>query len=283
MRRSHPGDAGFRPASFDRRAYVEHRNHDLQIQFDRTFPASAVQGLDVLDLGCGSGGLSFHVANLGARTVTGVEVDRSQIRIAEEQALTVDTAIRPRFLIAEEPPRIPLPAESVDAVLLFDVVEHLMDYEATMVEIRRTLRPGGRILVWWVPWLNPWGHHIESLVPIPWAHVLFSEKTLIATCTRIYDLPDFTPRAWDLDESGRKRPNKWRNLDRLQDLNRLGVRRFEGVATGLGFRIGRKEVRGFSGSVLARATRPLTGIPWVGELFMSHVVYELVRPEAAAV
>jgi hypothetical protein len=131
------------------------------------------------------------------------------------------------------------------------------------------------VLIWWCPWYHPYGHHIESLVPLPWIHAVFPERVLTRTCARIYDLPEFEPRIWDLDERGRKKPNKWRALRRLPDVNRLTIGRFERECDAAGFRIARRRVTGFGGSRAAKLTRVLTGLPGLREFFSAHVTYEL--------
>lgn len=133
-------------------------------------------------------------------------------------------------------------------------------------------------MIWWVPWWNPYGPHIESLVPIPWSHVLFSERTLLRTCARVYDAPDFRPRLWDLDANGQKRPNKWHAMKALPTVNKLSVARFEQVVHQIGFRIDRREWHGFGGGRMSRMTRPLLRIPGLREGFMSCTVYELRNP-----
>lgn len=52
-----------------------------------------------------------------------------------------------------------------------------------------------------MPWWNPYGAHIESVVPLPWPHVFFSERVLLKTCSRVYAMPEFRPRKWDVDEN----------------------------------------------------------------------------------
>ncbi len=64
--------------------------------------------------------------------------------------------------------RIPLPDGCADVVTSFTVLEHVPDERAALAEMRRVLRPGGRLIIsvpnrWWVfethgadlPWL-PW-------------------------------------------------------------------------------------------------------------------------------
>lgn len=95
----------------------------------------------VVDIGCGTGPL---VAELSLRGVEAVGVDSSPevLQAARERApgatfhLGSGTAI-------------PLPAESVDAASLIEVVEHLDDatLAATLAEARRVLKRGARLII----------------------------------------------------------------------------------------------------------------------------------------
>lgn len=270
-----PGAAGEHPASFDARAYHDWRADELRQQFLEHFALTEVAGKDVLDFGCGSGALSLLVSEAGARSVTGIDLNAALIAQAESWCAARAPSNPPRFITARDTRSIALPDETCDLILCFDVLEHVLDYEAILAEWRRVLRRGGQIFIWWVPWLNPYGHHIESLVPLPWAHVFFSERVLLETCARIYDLPEFRPRWWDLDEQGRKRPNKWRQLQQLPDLNRLTIAQFEKRVRANGLRVERREVYGFGRAGLAGLARGLVRLPVLREYCCSRVIYRL--------
>jgi ubiquinone/menaquinone biosynthesis C-methylase UbiE len=267
------GAVGENPATFDAGVYHRWRMNELQRQFTAHFEAADLAGRDVLDFGCGSGSLTILAIEAEAGSVTGVDLSAALIEQAKNICRSRGLKSRPRFIVASDPKKIDLPGESIDIILCFDVLEHIIDYEEIISEWHRVLRADGRIFIWWVPWLNPYGHHIESLVPLPWAHIFFSDRVLIETCARIYDMPEFTPRMWDLDEMGNKRPNKWQELDRLPDLNRLTITRFEEICSRVGLKIDRREVVGFGGSRASRLTRGLTRFPVLRELFCSRVIY----------
>ena len=270
-----PGQAGANPASFDPAAYQAWRAADLQKQFAGFLSTADVEGLDVLDFGCGDGDLSLLVAGLGAKSVTGIDLSQSGIRSAEQRAANMPVARRPRFALATSARSIDLPDQSVDLILCFDVLEHVMDYEQIVAEWRRVLRSGGNVAIWWVPWWHPYGPHIESLVPIPWAHVFFSERVLLATCARLYAMPEFRPRVWDLDEDGNKRPNKWHDMTHLPAINRLTMWQFERLCRHVGFAIAERRLTGFGASRLARSTHLALHVPFLREFFTSSVVYRL--------
>lgn len=273
--RSRPGDVAQNPDILEQRCYEALRTRELKRELDQHFGRIEFNGRDVLDLGCGRGELAVELARRGARSVTGVDVEAGVVADAEAQVAELTLPVRPRFVVADDPTRIPAATAGIDLITCFDTLEHVMAYEQIMAECVRVLRPGGRVLIHWVPWYHPWGPHINGLIPIPWAHVLFSEATLIDTCARIYDLPEFVPKFWDRDAAGRKKPNKWRDMPCLGNVNRLTMARFESCCARVGLRIERRIVRGFGGSRLGRMTGLLTMIPWVREFFTSHAVYEL--------
>jgi ubiquinone/menaquinone biosynthesis C-methylase UbiE len=269
------GAAGENPATFASSAYQTWRTSELCSQFAQNFDAVEIAGKDVLDFGCGEGDLSFYVGDLGVRSITGVDVNAERVDSAKSRLQTRQVAVLPEFRCASNTHAIDLPDESIDIILCFDVLEHILDYKSIIPEWQRVLRKNGKVFIWWVPWFHPYGHHIESLVPLPWAHVLFSDQSLIESCARIYDMPEFRPRLWDLDAEGHKKPNKWRTMKRLPDVNRLTIARFERLCRKAGLDIAERRLKGFGGSSLSKLTHLFIHIPLLREFFCAHVVYKL--------
>lgn len=247
------------------------------------FANEAVAGGDVLDFGCGDGPLSFHLARTASpRSIIGVDLDKRAIaraRAAIARQHSGRLACIPEFRVSEAR-RIRAEDSSVDAVLAFDCMEHVMEPATIMAEWRRVLRPGGRVLIEWCPFKGPWGPHMHNLIPIPWAHILFGERALFEAAERIYDDPDYVPRHWDYDEQGARRPNSWRNLRHFRDagyLNQLDVAGFKRLADEAGFRITRLEPMPLGAAGAKRvAGQLLLALPIISEYATSFVVAELV-------
>ena len=105
----------------------------------------------VLDAGCGSGRNMVDLGRYGA--VTGVELAPASIDKA--RARDVGEVVAGSIL------EMPFPDDSFDLAVTLDVIEHLQDDLGALRELRRTVAPGGALLVT-VPayqWL--WSGHDE--------------------------------------------------------------------------------------------------------------------------
>lgn len=97
-------------------------------------------GERVLDLGCGAGRFVAALRAAGADPV-GVEIAEAALERARRNAPGAD-------LRAIEPDgSLPLEHASVDLVWCSEVLEHVADTAHALLEARRVLRPGGRLLV----------------------------------------------------------------------------------------------------------------------------------------
>ena len=100
-------------------------------------------GQTVLDLGCGTGRLTLHVArHLGPKgRLFGLDPLRTRIRVAKQHNrfpnvfFKTDTSEKLGFL----------PSNSVDVVYLNAVFHWIVNKEATLAEIHRVLKPGGKL------------------------------------------------------------------------------------------------------------------------------------------
>lgn len=95
----------------------------------------------VLDIACGDGYGAAMLARHAAQ-VTGVDIDTPTV----ERARGKYVADNLRFLQGSATD-IPLDDDSVDLVISFETIEHLMEQDRMLYEIRRVLRPEGFLLI----------------------------------------------------------------------------------------------------------------------------------------
>jgi SAM-dependent methyltransferase len=117
---------------------------------DRVIAQMALRpGARILDAGCGSGRNMVELARYGS--VAGVEVSPESAGVAREREVgqVVEGSID----------AMPFADGSFDLAVCLDVIEHLEDDRAALVELRRVIAPGGALLVTVpaYPWL--WSSH----------------------------------------------------------------------------------------------------------------------------
>jgi len=102
-------------------------------------------GLDIADIGCGSGWLSEAIAIEldGSGTVYAVELQESHIENLRRRALP---GVVP---VLSEPDDVSLPEDSLDVAMLHDVASHIdVSARKSFYEsVNRALRPDGRLVV----------------------------------------------------------------------------------------------------------------------------------------
>lgn len=222
-------------------------------------------GRDLLDLGCNDGALTVQYLNQGPRRVVGVDIDAHAIDLARQKhdSPSVEYLVS---TVAE----IPLPDESVDTIICFDVFEHVARPVEVLAECKRVLRPRGNMLIGTWGWYHPFAPHLWATMPVPWAHVVFSERTILRTCRQVFHSPWYVPTMHDLDEFGHKQADKYLEETISTDyLNKFLISDFEKVfkASGLEYRT---HLEPF-GSKYARWTRALLRFPYLREFFTAYL------------
>lgn len=135
-------------------------------------PASEATGgaRTVLDIGCGDGTAAAAAAPLLAgHRIIGVDWSQDALRRARTR---LPYAVRGEL----SGDGLPFASGSADAVLFSEVIEHLVDPDGALDEIRRVLRPGGHLMLS-TPNLAAWYNRVLLLAGV---QPVFSEVSLRA-------------------------------------------------------------------------------------------------------
>jgi len=117
-------------------SYVWRAGQVRRLQMILEAAGPRVQG-EVFENGCGVGMYVAHLAPLGGR-VFALEFDLEYARQA---------AARVPRLVRGAGERLPFPHRAFEVILSHEVLEHVADDRAAVREMVRTLRPGGRIVL----------------------------------------------------------------------------------------------------------------------------------------
>lgn len=128
--------------------YAASRGRTVGARFAHALALARLQpGERVLDIGCGRGEVLVQAVLRGARAV-GIDYAAAAAALSATALRSLPASGGGAVALASGL-RAPFRAASFDAVFLLDVVEHLVAAElaATLAEVRRVLRPGGRVIV----------------------------------------------------------------------------------------------------------------------------------------
>ena len=94
-----------------------------------------------LDFGCADGGYAQELLRVGAKRITGADVDPEHIAAAKARKLSdASFEIFDGFTL-------PFEDGAFDGAFVNEVMEHVVDQEASLGELHRVIRPGGVVVV----------------------------------------------------------------------------------------------------------------------------------------
>ena len=146
--------------------------------FDDAADDRRLAGRKVLDLGCGYGGRTVYYAErCAAAHVTGIEISAEVVDRCRRFAKARDVEnVGFEVAFAEE---LPFSDSSFEAVVSYDVLEHVADPVKAISEISRVLEPGGDAWLVFPTYLGARASHLDYLTQIPALHRLFDPDTII--------------------------------------------------------------------------------------------------------
>jgi SAM-dependent methyltransferase len=234
----------------------------------------------ILDLGCGFGGRTLAYQRVTGGHLVGLEIDSRMAAPALRFTRSISTGESTgASFAAGVGEALPFADDSFDAVLSYDVLEHVQDPRKTLAEVFRVLKTGGVFLAVFPPYFHPKGSHLEGYASrLPYANLFFSSRTLLSAIDEL------------LEERGDGyRPQPLRPGDRLYGLNGLTIRRLRRILNSLDFEVLSLELLPLLNKLIRQYQRlkmqyyawvfqPLSRVPLLQELFTHRVVAVLRKP-----
>lgn len=131
---------------------------------------------EILDAGCGMGRNSYFCMEYGAKRLVAFDLDDRTVRAARQTLSQFSNAQVVKMDIYALPWR-----DEFDFAFSIGVIHHLKDPLAAIASIKRTLKPGGTLLIWvygregfetMLKVLDPLRIHITSKLPLRVLHAL---------------------------------------------------------------------------------------------------------------
>lgn len=166
QRHQTPAKIGFVESRESISNYIQWRQNRSQASIEKIKAHVNLRNSVVVDIGCGYGPLCKLLAQ-ESKKVIGTEVDSFKLKVARKELRKFKNV----ELHQVHDEQLPIKTKSVDAIILFDVIEHIENPELMIQECYRCLKPGGILYVEFTPYYNFVGHHLYDFAKWP-IHIL---------------------------------------------------------------------------------------------------------------
>ncbi|MBV8570859.1 MAG: class I SAM-dependent methyltransferase [Acidobacteriaceae bacterium] len=155
-------------------------SHVIQVPNELIRFCVDITGKGILDVGCGDMLSDFGLLARGPRKIIGLDVHRHPKDILGRTAATIrdaglelPAAYETRLeYVQYEGNVFPFPDNSFDLVYSWSAFEHIPDVPKALSEIRRVVKPDGRVFIQVYPWFPSfWGSHLTDYIDEPFFHL----------------------------------------------------------------------------------------------------------------
>ncbi len=144
--------------------------------------------LKVLDVGCGPGIFSEFMIEQGV-DVVGVDIDPALVGAAQTRLAARGAA--PLFIVGRVE-RLAFRDGAFDMCVANSILEHAADWEATLREVTRVLKPGGLLVFYTTNRLHPFQCEINGFPFYPWIPARLKTRILREIMKRRPDMVNYT-------------------------------------------------------------------------------------------
>jgi 2-polyprenyl-3-methyl-5-hydroxy-6-metoxy-1,4-benzoquinol methylase len=150
---------------------------EFWMAFEEFVGLDVLDGMEVLDVGCGWGGKAINYAERsGLRSIAGFDIP-GVFRPDVPKALAAERGLENCEFVTGLAEQIPFGDERFDVAIVDDVLEHVQNPPRVLDECRRVLRPGGTLLIKFPSIRMLSAHHLDRAVDYPGLHYLLPIRT----------------------------------------------------------------------------------------------------------
>jgi SAM-dependent methyltransferase len=234
------------------------------------YPDLDLRGKDVVEIGCGLGGRTAHIATLQPKSVLGVDINREEI----EEARRLSRELHPELsgvldfrCVGEDES---LGTEFCDVVILIDAIEHVVSPVSIVRHAYSYLRPGGVLYFSSFGWFSARGSHTGLF---PFVNVFFSDESILRAIRWKVSQPWYRTTRFDSDPPVRR----WEWLYDLSDrpgehLNKITIAEVRRLLRNSKFSRTSLWLRGFGRGFVRRVTDMLVKVPVIREVAHGYFV-----------
>jgi ubiquinone/menaquinone biosynthesis C-methylase UbiE len=174
--------------------FWDHFDGAAKIVLSLVPPECLLKGRKVVDFGCGDGATTLGVASNIQADVVGVDLYqtfRDLPNLSQRNLGVPDLPANISFEQVQAGKPLPFLDDSMDLAYSWSVFEHVSDIRQVLAELRRVTKPGGFLFIQIEPLFHgPFGSHLQRLVNLPWAHLLYGEEEYLRL---VESAPDEVP------------------------------------------------------------------------------------------
>ncbi len=220
---------------------------------------------EILDLGCGYGGMSAVLKENFPGKIIGVDMEKNALLSARDFVKHVKMIEKNeiRFVLgnAED---LPFRSHRFGLIYTVATMEHFESPEKVLRECRRVLTGNGRLFITFSPFYTYNGAHLFDFINIPWCHLFFPEKTLVRVWKKLStEKPEMAKLNSAVDP----------NNDRLTGINKISVRTFKKMIRHSELRVLKYKEKTFNSKIC----RILQHLPLFKELLTTEITLTLTK------
>lgn len=194
---------------------------------------------NILEIGCGHGGISTLFAINGANKVVGIDINKENLQHAKDFSKKQSEKLGTSSLVTEflemSAYDLKFKDNTFDVVLADNVFEHFMQPQKVLSESCKVLKPGGKLIIpVFSSIYSKYALHLKTGLKVPWSNLFFSERTIVQA---LYKLAEKDSSIFQAYPGLKNKPLKVRDVRAYGDLNDITYKKFKKMALEEGFEI----------------------------------------------